>query len=244
VRDPDDEPGPQRHGRPRAALVRLRLAEVIVLVDLDNTLVDRDRAFRIWARHFTAGISADPADLDWLLAADRDGYTPRAELATAIRDRWGLDTGVPDLVHRLLFDHVRFIHPYPGVLAELAALADAGVVLVVVSNGAVAQQEQKLRRTGLSSFVSEAVISDAVGSKKPDPLIFRTALDVAARHGGRGPAWMVGDHPVADIAGAKECGLLTGWVSHDRAWSTGAPADIAFPRTVDVLGQLTPTPCR
>ena len=58
-------------------------------MDLDNTLVDRDRAFRAWAEHLTDGISADPADLDWLLAADGDGdgYTPRAELATAMVER-------------------------------------------------------------------------------------------------------------------------------------------------------------
>jgi FMN phosphatase YigB (HAD superfamily) len=90
--------------------------------------------------------------------------------------------------------------------------------------------------TGLATLISDVVISEAVGSAKPGPLIFRTALEAASRHGGRGPAWMVGDHPVADIAGAKGCGLLTGWVSHHRAWTMGTPADIATPRSVDLRG--------
>jgi putative hydrolase of the HAD superfamily len=89
--------------------------------------------------------------------------------------------------------------------------------------------------------MTEAVNSEAVGSKKPDSLIFRTALQAAARHGGGGPAWMVGDSPVADIAGAKNCGLLTGRVSHQRAWTPGTPADIADSRTVGLLRQLMPT---
>ncbi|MDT0275256.1 HAD family hydrolase [Blastococcus goldschmidtiae] len=211
-------------------------------MDLDNTLVDREQAFHTWAQHFISEITADPADLDWLLASDDDGYTPRAELAIALKERWGLDTGVPDLVARLLFDHVQFIETYTGVPAALEALGAAGVVLVVVTNGIVAQQERKLQRTGLAALITDSVISEAVGSKKPDPRIFRTALEAAGRHGGRGPAWMIGDHPMADIAGARNCGLLTGWVSHHRAWSTGAPADIACPRTVDVLRQIIAAP--
>ncbi len=213
---------------------------MILLVDLDNTLVDRDLAFRTWARQFIHEISADPDDVSWLLTADQDGYTPRADLAAALQARWGLDTSVPDLVHRLLFDHVHLVETYPGVPDALGALTAAGATLVVVTNGTVAQQEQKLQDSGLTSLITEAVISEAVGSKKPDPLIFRTALRTAAHHGGGGPTWMVGDHPVADIAGARNCGLLTAWVSHHRAWTSGTPADICAPRTVDLLRQLVP----
>jgi putative hydrolase of the HAD superfamily len=96
---------------------------VILLVDLDNTLVDRDLAFTTWARHFISEISADPLDLSWLLTADKDGYTPRADLAVALQDRWGLDASVPDLVHRLLFDHLQIIATYPGVPDALTALS-------------------------------------------------------------------------------------------------------------------------
>ena len=213
---------------------------MILLVDLDNTLVDRELAFRTWAQHFIGEISADAADLDWLLAADDDGYAPRADLAVALRERWGLDAGVPDLVRRLLFDHVQFVQTYPGVSAALRALTMAGVTPVVVTNGTTAQQSQKLEHTGLTALIADAVISEAVGSRKPDPRIFRTALEAARRHGGRGPAWMIGDHPWADIAGAKHCGLLTGWVSHHRTWTTGEPADIADPLTVDLLRRVTP----
>lgn len=217
---------------------------MIVLVDLDNTLVDRDRAFRTWAQHLVDELHADPGELDWLLAADGGGYTPRADLAAALKERWGLQVSVPDLVERLLFELVELIQAYPGVPAALEAVTTAGAAVVVVTNGTVAQQGRKLLHTGLASLITEAVVSEAVGSKKPDPLIFRTALEVAGRHGGRGPAWMVGDHPVADIAGAQACGLLTGWVSHGRAWSAGTPADLVSPSTSDLLQQIVPAPSR
>lgn len=142
---------------------------MILLVDLDNTLVDRDLAFRTWARHFIDEIGAEPEDVSWLLTADQDGYTPRADLAVALQERWGLDISVPDLVHRLLFDHVDLIETYPGVPDALRALTAAGATLVVVTNGTVIQQEQKLHHTGLTALITQAVVSEAVGSKKPDP---------------------------------------------------------------------------
>ena len=217
---------------------------MIVLVDLDNTLVDRDRAFATWAQQVIDELHAGPQELDWFLAADGGGYTPRADLAAALTERWGLRVGVPGLVRRLLFEHVELIQPYPGVPAALEALTAAGAAVVVVTNGTVAQQGRKLLHTGLASLVAEAVVSEDVGCTKPDPLIFRTALEVAGRHGGRGPAWMVGDHPVADIAGAQACGLSTGWVSHHRAWSGGTPADLVSPRTADLLQQIVPASAR
>ena len=62
------------------------------MLDLDNTLVDRRGAFTTWASNFVAGLDGDSSDLEWLIAADRDGYRPRAELAALIRERFGLNT--------------------------------------------------------------------------------------------------------------------------------------------------------
>lgn len=65
-----------------------------VLLDLDGTLVDRQRAFEDWARSFIDEIGAGPGDLDWLVEADRGGYRPRAELTSEIvrRLRPGVST--------------------------------------------------------------------------------------------------------------------------------------------------------
>lgn len=216
----------------------LRLLEVMLLADLDGTLVDRSAAFTAWARTFLTQLGADAPDgsnLAWLLAADRDGYTPRADLAVALKDRFNLSAAVPDLVDQLLFEHVQHLQTYPGVPAALIALIDAGAVVVVVTNGPTAQQSLKMQITGLDDVVHDIVISEAAGVKKPDPAIFQVALAAATAHGGRGPAWMVGDHPVADIAGARASGLQTGWVSHHRSWASGEAPDIAASSTVEVL---------
>ncbi|MGO1257553.1 MAG: hypothetical protein ACTMII_01265 [Brachybacterium sp.] len=48
-----------------------------VLLDLDGTLVDRQRAFEDWARSFLVEVRAPAAELEWLRAADENGYRPR-----------------------------------------------------------------------------------------------------------------------------------------------------------------------
>jgi putative hydrolase of the HAD superfamily len=70
----------------------------LLLLDLDNTLVDRDGAFRAWGARFLAGVGAPPYDLDWLVDADADGLTSRWDLADAIRERYRLRDSVVYLV--------------------------------------------------------------------------------------------------------------------------------------------------
>ena len=80
-----------------------------LLIDLDDTLVDRDGAFRRWAEQAVADAGGDADDLTWLLEADAHGYTPRARLAAGLRDRLGLGTGIDELVDRLLTEHVEHV---------------------------------------------------------------------------------------------------------------------------------------
>lgn len=75
----------------------------------------------------------------------------------------------------------------------------------------------KIRASGLDRLVQGWVVSEAVGRKKPDPVIFRAAADaVGVPLEG---AWVVGDSPHADIAGAHALGLRSVWVSGGRAWA-------------------------
>lgn len=210
-----------------------------LLVDLDNTVVDRAGAFTAWATAFAdeRALGADAAA--WLVDADSDGYTPRALLAERMRARFALSEDVPQLVEVLLFEHLPWIAPYPGVLARLDAWRSAGVPVVVVTNGTVVQQQDKIDRTGLAGLVSGVVISEAAGVNKPDPGIFATALDVAGVADAAG-AWMVGDDPRADVLGGRDAGLRTGWVSHARTWNEDGAPDVTHATTVEVLDALLP----
>jgi putative hydrolase of the HAD superfamily len=187
-----------------------------VFLDLDNTLVDRDGAFARWAQDSVRSWGGDASDAAWLIDADAHGYTPRAEIAQLIIDRFApaaVDVG--SLVSRLRYEHVDYIQCYPGVMSQLAELAAIGERLVIVSNGDGRQQRMKMERTGLAEIVAGSAISGELGIKKPDARIFAAARDIAGDDGG---AWMVGDNVEADIAGARAAGFATAWVSHGRPW--------------------------
>ncbi|MCW3844560.1 HAD-IA family hydrolase [Micromonospora yasonensis] len=202
----------------------------LLLLDLDNTLLDRDGPFRAWGEAFLAGIGAPPADIDWLLSVDADGLTDRWDVADAIRDRYGLRVPSIDLVDELHDGVMAKTRLDPLVACALRIADDAGWVPVVVTNGVVRQQEAKIRRTGLDRYVADWVISEEAGVSKPNPRIFALAAQ-RVRMPLRG-AWVVGDSPEADIGGASAAGLPSVWLHRGRRWSD---TRFAPTRTVDGL---------
>ncbi|MEV5695598.1 HAD family hydrolase [Micromonospora globbae] len=191
----------------------------LLLLDLDNTLLDRAGAFRAWGQRFLDGIGAPRSDIDWLLSIDADGLTDRWDVADAIRDRYALRIPSIDLVEELHDGVVTHTRLDPLVACALRIADDAGWVPVVVTNGAVRQEEAKIRNTGLDRYVADWVISEEAGVSKPNPRIFAMAAQ-RVRMRLRG-AWVVGDSPEADIGGAAAVGLPSVWLHRGRTWSDG-----------------------
>lgn len=92
----------------------------------------------------------------------------------------------------------------PGVPEALAALAEAGLRLAVVSNsdGSV---ENALASQGLREYFSEVFDSQLVGHEKPDARFFRHALDVCGAEPAR--TLHVGDLYTVDVVGARGAGV-------------------------------------
>ncbi|MFF5057270.1 HAD family hydrolase [Micromonospora sp. NPDC000663] len=202
----------------------------LLLLDLDNTLLDRAGPFRRWGERFLDGIGAPPTDIEWLLSIDADGLTDRWDLADAIRDRYELRIPSIDLVEELHDGVVAQTRLDPLIACALRIADDAGWIPVVVCNGTVRVEEAKIRRTGLDRYVADWVISEEAGVSKPNPRIFALAAQ-RVRMPLRG-AWVVGDSPEADIGGAAAVGLPSVWLHRGRTWS-----DVRFApsRTVDGL---------
>ena len=188
----------------------------LLLLDLDNTLLDRAGAFRSWAQSFLAEIGAPDSDIGWLLSVDADGLTDRWDVADAIRDRYGLRTPAIDLVDAQNEGVAAHTRLDPLIACALRIAGDAGWVPVVVCNGTVRQEDTKIRRTGLDRYVADWVISEEAGVSKPNPRIFALAAQRARMHL-RG-AWVVGDGPEADIGGAAAVGLPSVWLHRGRRW--------------------------
>jgi putative hydrolase of the HAD superfamily len=200
----------------------------LLLLDLDNTIIDRSGAFSRWAREFAAEHTGSDADARWLVAADRDGLESRERLAAMVGERFGLDSRAhAGLVAELRGGLVRQIIPDAAVTGALRDARAAGWVPFVVTNGTVEQQERKLRHTGLDREVAGWVISEGAGLRKPDPEIFRYAATRAGQS--LNSAWMIGDSAEADIVGARNAGVPGVWLHRGRPWplTTFQPGHVA-----------------
>ena len=169
-----------------------------VLFDLDNTLIDRDRAFREWV---DASFS-EPAARTELLRLDAGGHGERA----ALLDAWERHAGAFMTLAKLGVQIADRLQPDRGLLQALQVLS-ATMKLGIVSNGGSETQRRKIRASGLDElFPHERVwISAEVGMAKPDPGIFIVAsqtLGVAP-----GNCLVIGDHAPHDIVGAAAAGM-------------------------------------
>ncbi|WP_377271288.1 HAD family hydrolase [Peterkaempfera sp. SMS 1(5)a] len=193
----------------------------LLLMDLDNTLLPRDAAFRAWARDFLAEHALPVEDLDWVATLDGSGYVPRATVLGAMRRRYGLDASLDVLLAHYRRGINAHIHCPASHVAALRAARGAGWTLGIVSNGGTLPQLDKIRRTGLAALVDAWVISEEARFAKPDPQIFQIAAHrcgVPTTGDWAADAWMVGDHAPADIAGARVSGLHSVWLHHGRPW--------------------------
>jgi FMN phosphatase YigB (HAD superfamily) len=187
----------------------------LALFDLDNTLADRERAFRRWCEDFVGQHGLGRSAIATLVEADNDGHASRADFFGTVRHRFSLADSVETLMAEYRAGYPSdYYRCEPGTLAGLASLREAGWKVAIVTNGPPSQEE-KIHMTGLSDVVDAWCVSEVVGTSKPEPRIFEEA---ARRCAVPLTGWMVGDSPEADIAGGIGVGLRTCWLTRGRAW--------------------------
>lgn len=92
-----------------------------------------------------------------------------------------------------------------ALLTRIRSRARVGIV----SNNLLEEQAEKLRHCGLDRFIDTLVVSGEAGVSKPDPRIFRIALDRLGCEPAE--AVMIGDSWTADVAGARAAGIRAIW---------------------------------
>ena len=208
-----------------------------VLFDLDGTLHDRETSlvrFAVdqWARW--PALRAVPRDdfVVALVALDGNGRVAKHEVYGALVAQFGLKgVAADDLVGDYLVNLARHAVLFPGAMATLQALRNEDLKLGIVSNGPTALQSAVIEACGLYPLMDVVVISEAAGWRKPDRRIFGRALaelGVAAER-----CAFVGDHPEADIAGARNAGMKTAWRANN---GFGRATDTAVFRRYGELG--------
>ena len=199
-----------------------------VFFDRGSTLIDETEADRLRIREMTAGTEVtEEIYREKRLAFIRQGR-PGDQAAIAF---FGL-TKTPW--------HSEAELPYPDAEPTLAALKRLGFRLGVIANQEPGT-EQRLSNWGLRRYFDVVVASAEAGCAKPDPAIFRTALDQA----GCSPseAVMVGDRLDNDIAAVGRLGfhtarLLRGLGAYHEPQSPGERAEHTIRELTELIGLL------
>lgn len=105
-----------------------------------------------------------------------------------------------------------WVRPVPGTREMLQGLQDAGLHLAVVSN-ADGQVAAYLENAGLADLFEFILDSALEGVAKPDPAIFRIALDRLGIEPEE--AVYVGDTWPADVVGARNAGITPIYLAED-----------------------------
>jgi pyrimidine 5'-nucleotidase len=108
--------------------------------------------------------------------------------------------------------------------AELMAAVRRHARIGIVSNNIRDEQEEKLEVCGLEAFVDALVVSEEAQVSKPDPGIFRIALDLLQVEPLQ--AVMIGDSWTADVIGARAAGIAAIWFNPAHAAAPDPNADV------------------
>lgn len=119
----------------------------------------------------------------------------------------------------------------PGAALLLYELKRRGYRLAIVSNGPVGSIPNVLGHYGVYDLFDACAISQGLGIDKPDPRIFRHALNhlgIPAAEVGR--TVMVGNDLAADVAGANGVGMISVWLNWAPRGRKAPAGDLEIPK--------------
>ena len=186
-----------------------------VLFDLNGTLLDPGAMGAPWDEPAIGVEALDGAVLQAMVDTLSGAFAPfPSYLEAALARRVELAGLDPSPLGEAVARAGR-LPPFPDAAPALDRLAAAGRRLAVVTNSAAEAAEAALEAAGLLASFERVLGADAVRAYKPDPRVYRHALDelgAAPAH-----AWLVAAH-WWDVAGAKRVGLRGAWISRGRGW--------------------------
>lgn len=126
---------------------------------------------------------------------------------------------------KLDFDEVAFAVTYARHLSGASYLYDnitelikglhEKCKLIIVTNGLSEVQENRIKKSVISGYFEDIIVSEEVGLSKPDPRIFELALSNIG-FTDKSKVLIVGDSLITDIQGGINSGIDTCWYNPGR----------------------------
>lgn len=209
-----------------------------VIFDLDGTLLNRDASVKQFVStqydRLNEHLSHIPKS-DYIarfIELDCHGHVWKDKVYQALVTEFSIETMswqslLEDYEMRFQFHCV----PFQFLTEMLNELKQQGYLLGIITNGRGQFQARAVDGLGVRNYFDAILISEVEQVRKPQVEIFQRALarlDVSALN-----SVFVGDHPEADIAGAKGAMMKTIW-KRNSSWTEAKEADAI----VDELNEI------
>ena len=195
-----------------------------LLIDLDDTILDFQKAEHIALRNTLRTFGIEPTDETCELysrinrayweALER-GEMTRPQVAVGrfaeLFAKVGVTADAADC-NRYYWEQLSIGHYFlPGAEETLKELASR-YQLYIASNGTKSVQQPRLKSAGIEKYFRDIFISEDIGADKPSKVFFDRSF---ARIPGFDPAkaMIVGDSLTSDIQGGINAGIATCWVN-------------------------------
>lgn len=195
-----------------------------VLFDADETLFSFDAYQGLQTMFSRLSVEFSREDFDEYQLVNKplwvkyqDGEISAQQLQEDRFVAWGERLNIhPSELNRLFLDAMADIcKPLPFVVEALEQISKHAR-LGIITNGFTQLQSIRLERTGLSHFFDHVIISEEVGTAKPDVAIFNVAIEKMG-FPDKKQVLMVGDNPHSDVLGGLNAGIETCWLNVDEA---------------------------
>jgi len=183
-------------------------------------------------RAHVAAMGMPPAGLEgWFAAGCRDAfamaavgdYEPFTTVLEGALDQVLAEQGLEAPAHerKALVKQLERLAPRDGAREAFAILAESGIPVMALSNGAKSWTRKLLSDSELDAMVVDIVSVDEVKLAKPRGEVYRHAADKAGVEPGE--LALVAVHPW-DIHGAAAAGLITAYLTAERPYSSAMRA--------------------
>ena len=184
------------------------------LFDLDDTVHDKTSSLMGCANSmyekFLTSADADSTSFSHFFVEQNCIIQPKVDVFSKIAKKYTLSSTTQT---RMLeyFDSSfhKFSKRFEGVLEAFEFLKSQGVKIACVTNGRDFFQRNKIKALGLQEYFDVIVTSGELGVKKPDLIIFKTAL--RKLNADETMCVFIGDNLKADMTPASLLGMKTIW---------------------------------
>lgn len=185
-----------------------------IFFDYDDTLQDRTAAYRIFCMRFLKKYFPEKTEEEREIMADQmdehidGGYMARELYFPILFDLWHWENHPPleSLCREFNLIYGEKTVLFPETIPVIEELKKRGYILGIITNGVSVLQNMKLDTSGIRPYFSSITVSGDCEFAKPDVRIFELGAEKAGLK--TSECAFVGDHPVNDIKGAMDSGMM------------------------------------